>query len=220
MLPCGYSCYCKDNPFNFNKSSTTGLLALGFNPLAMTRTFTLIFLLQLSFASFAQRDTSATEQLKSFTKIDLTLPGTFLTRESKLGKNSVAEFSVGAGYAVGYSDYFGWVFDAQFAASVLTKFYYNREKRKLKGKSLRLNAGNYIGAEAVYTQTFSNTPVERDLGVYVLWGMQRPMGKRWIFNLRGGGGYVRDMVGSSNAQGLFSPMLWVSFSYVLSGRAL
>lgn len=187
----------------------------------MTRIFTLcIFLIQLSFTSFAQRDTLELDQLKSFTKIDLTLPGTFLSRESRLGKNSVAEFSVGAAYGVSYSSSLGWDFHTQFGASALTKFYYNREKRKLQGKSLRLNAGNYIGAEAIYTQTLSKTPVERELGTYLVWGMQRPLGKRWIFNLRGGGGYVFEIANAGNGQGLFAPMAWFSFSYVLSGRAL
>jgi hypothetical protein len=187
----------------------------------MIRISTLCFLYLLLFQpthSYGQRDTARSDELKSFTRFDILLPGTFLTRESKLGKNSVAEFSAGIAYGIGYSSSLGWLFNMQFAASGLTKFYYNREKRKEKGKSLRWNAGNYIGMEAVYSQTVSRTPVEREIGTYLLWGMQRPMGGRWIFGFRAGGGYVFDIASPSNSRDGFAGTVWLAFSYVLSER--
>lgn len=188
----------------------------------MTRIFTCSCFLFLAQTTFAQRDSIAPtrNELTSLTRFDITLPGTYLTRETKLGKNLAAEFTTGIGYGIGYSSSLGFMFEMEFAVTGMTKFYYNRERRLAKGKSTRLNAGNYFALDAAYTQTLVKEPKEREVGVHLMWGMQRPIGKRWLFIFRAGAGYGIDFSDPSNAADGFYPTGAFYFSYILNKRGL
>ena len=75
--------------------------------------------------------------------------------------------------------------------SINPRFYYNRAKRLAAGKSIARNSGNYWGIRLKYvTDKIAENFVVWDALLFnIHWGMQRPVGKRWVFNSHIGPGF-------------------------------
>jgi hypothetical protein len=126
------------------------------------------------------------------------------------------DFSLGAGggYSVaeGNIDYQWQIFNPAFYFSATPKFFYNRQKRIEKGKSVKLNSGNYIGLRVKYT-TGSIDPqpsIREALFINLHWGLQRAISNRWSLNAHIGAGYAQDL---TNQFGTIYPALDFKLSY-------
>jgi len=165
--------------------------------------------------SYGQKTKNETD-LKSLTKLDLGLQGIGVTFEPRIGRTLTTEFSagVGGGYSIGEEslDYEWQIFNPAFYFSATPKFFYNRQKRIEKGKSAKLNSGNYIGLRVKYT-TGSIDPqpnIRETLLINLHWGLQRSISNRLSFNTHIGAGYAQDL---ASQIGTFYPALDFKLSY-------
>ena len=180
--------------------------------------FTLLFLLCTSL-SFAQK---SNVPLQNLTKLDLGFRGVGFSFEPALGKTMSIDLStgLGGGYEISDNSFtYSWDLLAPAIYVIVNpKFYYNREKRSEKGKNMASNTGNFIGLAIKYTsRSIVENPTVWDALLFNLhWGIQRPVGKRWIFNTHVGVGYAVDATDLSNSSGSFYPALDLRFGYVLN----
>ena len=177
--------------------------------------FTCFILLSSTFL-FAQK-TPTDHQLENLFKLDLGFRGIGFTYEPRLSRKMVIELSagVGGGYNISTNSFaFNWNFlNPAVYAIVNPKFYYNRNKRFEKEKSMSRNSGNYIGMAIKYT-TPSLGAVDEVVNTMLFnlhWGLQRPLGKRWTFNTHVGAGYAYDLSGFG---GTVYPAMDLRFGYV------
>jgi hypothetical protein len=129
---------------------------------------------------------------------------------------------VGGGYDI-WTNSFNYNWDLLRPAVYVVvnpKLYYNRDKRLAKGKSISRNSGNYIGMAIKYTTpSIGESTVVYDALLFNLhWGLQRPVGKRWTFNIHVGAGYATDATDLSNAGGTVYPAMDLRFAYVFGKR--
>jgi len=182
--------------------------------------FTQIFTV-IGFITAAQNNSAA--KLQPLTKLNLELQGVSLTVEPKLGNSATIDLSAG----IGTGGYDIWTNSLTYYVnplaptgfvSISPKFYYNRNKRAVKGKPVELNAGNYIGLRIKYTtkSITENGNAWDALLFNAHWGMQRAIGKRWTFNTHFGLGYAIDATDLNNAEGTIYPALDLKFSYMLN----
>ena len=185
----------------------------------MKQTFTL-FLLFYASLLFAQNRITETN-LEKLIKLDLGLRGVGVTYEPRLSNKMTMELSggIGGGYDVSFQEftYYWNLLDPALYIVINPKYYYNRNKRLAKGKSIDLNTGNYIGLGIKYTSRgiAENTDVWDALLFNVHWGIQRAIGKRWTFNTHAGVGYAIDATDLSNSSGTIYPAADLRFSYTL-----
>lgn len=156
--------------------------------------------------------------LKTMIKVNAELQGIGFSYEPRLSKKATLELTAGAGggydvYEGGF-DYQWSVFQPAFYFSATPKFFYNRQKRINIGRKSRLNSGNYIGLRLKYTThaVAGYDPLWDALLINVHWGLQRVIGKRWMFATHAGLGYARDV---SSQFGTPYPALDFKVSYVL-----
>ena len=174
--------------------------------------FTFILFTMLS---FAQDDLKA--PLNQFARVNLGLHGFELTYELPISNSLVWENSFGAGmgsYTADNSINYRFYLDnpVPYLASEL-KFHYNREKRTNKGRSTINNSGNYIGLQTKYSFGDDRTfRLNKTLLTELHWGIQRPLGERFIFDLHIGIGYLSDF---EFKQGNLSPTFGLRFGYKL-----
>jgi hypothetical protein len=148
--------------------------------------------------SYGQKTNNETD-LKSLTKLDLGLQGLGLTFEPRIGRTVTTEFSagVGGGYSIGDEsfDYEWQIFNPAFYFSATPKFFYNRQKRIEKGKSVKLNSGNYFGLRVKYTtESIDPQPnIRESLLINLHWGLQRSISNRFSLNAHIGAGYAQDL---------------------------
>ncbi|WP_338792091.1 hypothetical protein [Bernardetia sp. MNP-M8] len=168
----------------------------------------------------------AQDSLQFIPKIEIGLiQGIGLGFEIPLSQKSV--FEIGAGVGSGYT-----IFENQFEntwaiaqpafyAQAKYKLYYNRQKRLDKGKSVLNNSGNYVGFRFKYASRELSPDNLDGLNIYqfhkvtlfdVHWGIQRSMGKRFLFNLNLGLGYGYDW---DLENGMIYPAGDVRFAYKL-----
>lgn len=165
--------------------------------------------------SYGQK-TKNESDLKSLTKLDLGPQGIGITFEPRISKTMTTDFSAGAGggYSVaeGNIDYQWQIFNPAFYFSATPKFFYNRQKRIEKEKSLKLNSGNYIGLRVKYTTgSIDPQPSMREaIFINLHWGLQRSIGNRWSLNAHIGGGYAQDL---TNQFGTIYPAVGFKLSY-------
>lgn len=199
----------------------------------MKRTCLLILLCLWSVTGFAQTEPQPAEadHLNELVKLEFGLHGVGFAYEMPLSSRFLVDFSagLGMGYAIQrgayYTDSFKSTWILNDPAAYLksdVRYIYNREKRLAKGKSLRNNTGNYLGFQAKYTtrRMFNNSsdymrivdPLNRALLSEVHWGMQRPLGENFLFNLHLGLGYAHDFDFNN---GSVYPALGVRFNYIL-----
>lgn len=157
--------------------------------------------------------------LTPLTKIDLSPGGAGVSREMKLGNKLT--FLAGAGMGGGYDVAEGriavtWsILSPAFYFNASPRLYYNREKRAGKQKDTKFNSGNYVGLGVKYvTSDIGDDPAQRSaMLVNGHWGLQRYMGRKWVFDTHLGAGYAWD---TNNRFGTIYPSLELKFSYVLN----
>lgn len=179
--------------------------------------FSLLFSMIACFA--AAQSGSGAFPLTSLSKFDLGPGGVGLSREMKLGNKMTT--LIGAGMGGGYSIAEGsvaitWsILSPAFYFIASPRFYYNRDKRAMKEKSTRFNTGNYFGLGVKYvTGNIGGDAAQRpSMLVNGHWGLQRHMGKKWIFDTHVGAGYAWDI---NSSFGTIYPALELKFSYVLN----
>ncbi len=197
---------------------------------------TLSFLVFFYFAFFSLKaQSSKTDSLPplEFTpKLEIGIvQGIGLGFEIPISQKSVFEISAGLGsgytiYNINGTEFSNtWVINnPAFYAQAKYKAYYNRQKRLDKGKSILNNSGNYVGVRFKYaSRQLSPTFVFDGAGFFaedahnvtlldVHWGIQRPMGQRFLFNLNLGIGYGLDW---DTEAGSIYPAADVRFAYKL-----
>ena len=181
--------------------------------------FSLVLLLNSVFL-FAQQLND--DYLRNLTRLDLGLHGVGITFEPKMGKKITIDLSagIGGGYNIGLSEftYELHLTNPALSFSVTPKFFYNLQKRAEKGKSMALNAGNYIGLRLRYTTSgvVENSAVYDALLMNLHWGLQRALGKKWSFATHLGAGYATDATDLNHFAGTVYPALEFRFSYVFA----
>lgn len=151
----------------------------------LSTTFAALFLLILF--SFGQSD----EQ-----RVNKSLVGVYIiplkaSYELGIGKSNTVEFSAGlSGRAKIDADQFKYSLSPMFESSF--KYYYNLNKRHLKGKNTAMNSGNFWGLNTRY-EFKSISGNEDEIGslfIYPMWGIQRNYESRFSLGLRLGYGMV------------------------------
>jgi len=180
----------------------------------MKQIITFIFVIMFCI-SFSQND--QVDATTSFTRLNLGLHGLELTHELPFSNSFVWENSLGLG--MGNSLYDGdvnYTFALDVPVPFITselKYLYSRKKRTNKGRSTLNNSGNYIGLQAKYS--FGNSSyidLSSSLLTEIHWGIQRPLGKRFLFDFHIGLGMLSDFDFEREA---FSPTLGLRFGYIL-----
>jgi len=162
--------------------------------------------------------------LRALTKLDLGFQGIGFTFERRLARKMTTDLSLGlgGGYNVlmnglGYE----WsLLEPAFYFSITPKFYYNRERRSAKGKTVSFNSGNYFGLRVKYTtkSIVENADVWDALLMNIHWGMQRAIAKRWTINFHIGAGYAVDATDLNNSAGTIYPAIDFKFSYIFGKK--
>jgi len=162
-------------------------------------------------------------QIQTLSKLELGFQGIGYGYETALGKNTGIDFSAGLGG--GYEIYnteitYGWsLFQPSLYFSVTPKFYYNRQRRLEKGKSTAFNSGNYLGIRLRVTSPSINQEYGSRFSslMNMHWGLQRPVGSKWLFNTHIGLGLAHDLKFKYQ---LIYPAIDLKFSYLFNHRKL
>lgn len=182
---------------------------------------TTLFIFSLCSAAILFGQGTPDTRLVTLARFDLGHLGIGFTYEPRITDKMVIELSGGAGGGYNLSGgtfYHVWKFvQPAFYFSATPKFYYNRQKRFDKGKSLLNNSGNYLGLRVRYTTPGVGPDDDlRDTGLINLhWGIQRPIGEKWTFTTHVGLGYAQDLV---SRNGMFYPAFDLRFSYIFLQR--
>lgn len=174
-----------------------------------------IVTLAFTLLGISQENTKA--PLSTFTRVNLGLHGLEITHELPISNSFVWENSFGVGMgsdAIGDDPSYTFSLDVPvpFITSEL-KYMYNRSKRINKGRSTLNNSGNYVGLQTKYS--FGNSrffDLNQTLLTELHWGIQRPLGKRFIFDMHLGIGYLSDFTFESAT---LSPTFGLRFGYKL-----
>ncbi|MEJ8804009.1 hypothetical protein [Pontibacter sp. H249] len=161
-------------------------------------------------------------ELISITKLELGLHGVGAGYEIPISKKFTVNLSagLGGGYSIYGNDFRStWVINdpvAYFRSEV--KYIYNREKRYGKGKAMLNNSGNYVAFQTKYTTARISgrkdfDPLNKTLLNEMHWGIQRPLGQRFIFNTHIGLGFGADFDSGSKT---IYPAAGLQFAYIIS----
>lgn len=90
-------------------------------------------------------------------------------------------------------------------------YFYNKEKRLAKGKSIKNNSGNFLGFQMKYS--FGNNDdidFNKSLLTEFHWGIHRTLGGNFFFDSHIGIGYLHDY---TVRNGSITPTIGISFGY-------
>lgn len=163
---------------------------------------------------FFSQSTSAIQ----FAKFDLGLNGIGLSYEHAISHKWVWENSLG--YGGGTSIIEGSCSGYSFSTNALTPFiksdiryFYNQDKRIAKNKNPDYNSGNYISFQLKYSFGKNSTDdLNRYIAPGINYGIQRSLGKGFLFNAQAGAVLIND-IDSKHSELL--PNINIKFSYVL-----
>ena len=157
------------------------------------------------------------EELNAFGRVNLGLHGLELTYELPVANSFVWENSIGLGMGFSlYDNDVNYTFILEDPVPYFTselKYMYNRKKRIKKGRSTINNSGNYIGLQTKYS--FGDNrfiDFSKTLLTEFHWGIQRPLGKRFLFDMHLGLGYMQDF---DFDRGKLTPTLGFRLGYIL-----
>lgn len=173
--------------------------------------------------SFGQTTKPATT-LSGLAKVDLGLSGIGFTYQPKISNKIVLDLSggIGGGYDVSEKSFSYYYSSPAFYFSVTPKYFYNIHSRMKKGKKTQLNSGNYIGVRLKYSTPLNPSepnlwldPFKTDYAYNTIltnihWGIQRAIGRNWLFNTQVGVGYARSIKYNT---GTIYPSLDFTFGY-------
>lgn len=158
--------------------------------------------------------------LKPYSKIDFSFSGLGLSLDAPLSNKVLLEFAVGAGagYRVDEDFRYRMYFDSPAVyASVHGKYYYNQEDRLRRSRPLSFNAGNFFGVKAKYTtpNLADEAKTWHTMLVAFHWGMQRKMGRHFLYQLTIGVGGAVDLEDKTTTHVTLYPDFNFRVSYVL-----
>lgn len=150
--------------------------------------------------------------------INLGLHGVEFSYELPLSNSFMWENSIGAGMGSSASNNSSAQYTLDLARPTPyfkseLKYVYNRNKRISKNKSVINNSGNYIGLQTKYS--VGNTRyinLNETVLTELHWGIQRSLGKKFLFNFHIGIGALHDFRYNATA---VSPTLGINFGYLL-----
>lgn len=167
------------------------------------------------------------DDFRNLLKLEAGFHGIGLAYDFQVGSNARIDLSagLGGGYHISNTKFsYRWdIGNPVIFAKSHIKRYYNRRKRYNKGKSLRNNAGNFVGVMLKYTSStlgqqnffdvISDGAIQEAVNFNVHWGIQRPLGRKFLFHQYIGIGYAQ-RVGLSTSVVIF-PAMGLKFSYIL-----
>lgn len=166
----------------------------------------------------------SSQELGTYQRVEAGINGIGISIDVPVTDRIVIEPSFGVGpsydldeFGSSLADKIDWhwaLLEPSFYGAVYGKYFYNRQSRASKGKSLLLNSGNYIGLKVKYVskslsdpQLYSNTILTN-----LNWGGLHNIGKSWMFSYSVGIGYGRNL---DHSYGLFYPAFDLKIAYVL-----
>uniref|UniRef100_UPI0039A4B0C7 hypothetical protein n=1 Tax=Ornithobacterium rhinotracheale TaxID=28251 RepID=UPI0039A4B0C7 len=163
----------------------------------------------------AQEKTQDTS-LENLAKIGIFIDHIQLGYELPLGQKYLLNLAVGAGganiiehnsfeYHLG-NNYYG------LYGKIQAKYYFNRERRVAKGRSLINNAGSFLGLQTKWNNNGNKEYTNPTWLTDVHFGQQVPLGQKFLFNYQVGLGYGRDL---ETTEHLVYPAFSFNFSYVI-----
>ncbi|MDD2475193.1 MAG: hypothetical protein PHI32_04670 [Dysgonamonadaceae bacterium] len=176
------------------------------------------------FALLTQASTLSSQSLQTVPKIGLGINGLDFSIEIPLAEKITIEPAVGLGLSYAF-----WpgslvfktgagleLLEPSVHVSTYGKFFYNRDKRMHKGKSMLFNSGKFLGIKVKYVSKpltdymyhgYTNT-----LLANLNWGGQRNIGRYWNYSYSVGLGYGRNL---DFSYGTFYPAVDLKVAYVL-----
>jgi hypothetical protein len=170
-----------------------------------------------------KKDTREPAPVLPLKTIDFGPEGLAISYDIKVGSKIIVDwtFGLGGGYAITDSSlkYYLNIRLPEVYSSITTRYYYNRDKRLAKGKSVLMNTGDYVGLKFKYVSDYlsENRYVWDALLINVHWGMQRSISNRVSLNGYIGGGYgLTAYFKSFPTYRQFYPTVGFNFSYRIS----
>lgn len=178
------------------------------------------------FAMIIKASIVSSQSLQVVPKIGLGINGLDFSIEIPVAEKITIEPAIGFGPSYDFDNRpdaitskMGWhwaLLEPSVHASVYGKFFYNRDKRMSKSKSLLFNSGMFIGTKVKYV----SKPLTSDeyhsqtnnLIVNLNWGGQRNLGKYWIYSYSLGLGYGYNL---DYPRSVFYPAFDLKVAYVL-----
>ena len=176
------------------------------------------------FALLLQTSALSSQSLQTVPRVGLGISGLDFSVEFPVAENITIEPAIGFGPSYdfynedAFSAYLGWhwaILEPSVHVSTYGKFFYNRDKRMLKGKSMKFNSGNFFGVKVKYvSKPLTNYSFDQDntLLANLNWGGQRNFGRYWSYSYSVGVGCGSDI---GNWYTTFYPAIDLKVSYVL-----
>lgn len=181
--------------------------------------------LVLLFAFLIQAGVLHSQSLQTIQKMGLGINGLDLAVEIPLAENITIEPAIGLGPSYDFWDDeiimgrsgFHWaLLEPSVHVSAHGKFFYNRDKRIRKRKSMLLNSGKFIGVKIKYvSKPLTNDEYHGQTNTLIAnlnWGGQRNIGKHWNYSYFLGVSYGRNL---DSSYGTFYPGIDLKVAYVL-----
>lgn len=167
------------------------------------------------------------QELQTVNKLGLGINGLDYSIEIPLSSKITIEPSGGFGPSYGFDHdesvagrmNWGWALvEPSGHIGVYTKYIYNRDRRKRKGKSMLYNSGHFLGVKLKYvskplTEKRDMLNKNNTLLVNLNWGGQHSLGSHWIWSYSVGAGYGRNL---DYSYGAFYPALDLKIAYVIA----
>ena len=179
----------------------------------------------LLFALFIHLGALRSQSLETIPKIGLGINGLDFSIEIPVTEKITIEPAIGFGPSYDFSDKdaltkkMGWhwaLLEPSVHASMYGKFFYNRDNRIRKGKSLLFNSGKFIGAKVKYvSKPLTSDEFHGQTNTFIAnlnWGGQRNIGRSWNYSYSVGLGYGHNL---DFSYGTFCPAFDLKVAYVL-----
>jgi hypothetical protein len=177
------------------------------------------------FALLTQTSAVSSQSLQTIPKIGIGINGLDFSVEIPVAEKITIEPAIGLGPSYDFSDKdaltkkidWHWaLLEPSLHASMYGKFFYNRDKRIRKTKSLLFNSGNFIGAKVKYvSKPLTSEEFHGQTNTFIAnlnWGGQHNIGKHWNYSYSVGLGYGRNL---DISYGTFYPAFDLKVAYVL-----
>lgn len=179
------------------------------------------------FYLFFNTNSLYSQELQTVSKIGFGINGLDQSVEIPVANKIIIEPSAGLGPSYSFSNggpvaaNMGWTWallEPSIHVSVYGKYFYNGNRQRLKGKSVRNNTGHFIGVKTKYVSKPLISAIHGKQNVLLTnlnWGGQHNIGTRWSYSYSAGVGYGFNLDFST---GTFYPAFDVKISYVLPSR--
>lgn len=177
------------------------------------------------FALLTQTSAVSSQSLQTIPKIGIGINGLDFSVEIPVAEKITIEPAIGLGPSYDFSDKdaltkkidWHWaLLEPSLHASMYGKFFYNRDKRIRKTKSLLFNTGNFIGAKVKYvSKPLTSEEFHGQTNTFIAnlnWGGQHNIGKHWNYSYSMGLGYGHNI---ESSYGTFYPAFDLKIAYVL-----